>query len=84
MQPAIQICSYLLQKGFDVTLLGSPRWKQAVENAGMNFSSLVGLTKDESSGTVPNIPIDVMTMPLAPLLGEDSALRFAKLMVQSW
>ncbi|POS78116.1 glycosyltransferase [Diaporthe helianthi] len=84
MKPAIQICTYLVEHGFDVTLMGSPRWKQTVEMAGMNYSSLAGLVKDSDAVAVPNIPTSVMTMPLAPLLGEDFARRFAKLMVQSW
>jgi hypothetical protein len=84
MTPAIQICTYLVYQGFDVTLLGSPRWKESVEKAGMNFSSLVGVVEDSHSVPVQNIPTHIMNMPLAPLLGEDFRLRFAKLMVQSW
>lgn len=84
MQPAMQICTYLFSQGFDVTLLGSTRWKAAVENAGMHFSSLVGLAKAGDSENLPSIPTEVMTMPLAPLLGHDFAERFATLMVRSW
>ncbi|KAG8157916.1 hypothetical protein KVR01_012188 [Diaporthe batatas] len=84
MQPAIQICTYLVDQGFDVTLMGSPRWKQAVESSGMNFASLVGVVEDTTSNKVHNMPTDIMTMPLAPLLGADFALRFARLMVKSW
>lgn len=84
MRPAFQICTYLVDHGFDVTLMGSPVWEQAVENAGMKFSSLVGLVKDADSVAVPDIPTSVMTKPLAPLLGEDFTRRFSKLVVQSW
>ncbi|KAJ4417151.1 hypothetical protein N0V82_006351 [Gnomoniopsis sp. IMI 355080] len=43
MRPALQICSYLVSRGFDVTLLGSQRWKAAIEATGAYFGPIVGL-----------------------------------------
>lgn len=43
MRPALQICSYLVSRGFDVTLLGSRRWKAAIEATGAYFGPVIGL-----------------------------------------
>ncbi|KAJ4393543.1 hypothetical protein N0V93_002755 [Gnomoniopsis smithogilvyi] len=43
MRPALQICSYLVARGFDVTLLGSQRWKPTIEATGAYFGPVIGL-----------------------------------------
>lgn len=43
IRPALQICSHLVSRGFDVTLLGTPRWKHAIEAAGASYAPVIGL-----------------------------------------
>lgn len=43
MRPALQICSHLVRRGFDVTLLGSQTWKAAIEATGAFFGPIIGL-----------------------------------------
>lgn len=43
MRPALQICTYLIQRGFDVTVLGSSKWKSSIEAVGGHFSPIIGL-----------------------------------------
>lgn len=43
MRPALQICSYLVSRGFDVTLLGSQKWKSSIEAIGAHFGPVIGL-----------------------------------------
>lgn len=42
MRPALQICSHLVSRGFDVTLLGSQRWRSAIEAIGARFGPVIG------------------------------------------
>lgn len=42
MRPALQICSHLVSRGFDVTLLGSQRWKPAIEAIGAYSGPIIG------------------------------------------
>lgn len=42
MRPALQICSHLVSHGFDVTLLGSQKWKPAIEAIGAYFGPIIG------------------------------------------
>lgn len=43
MRPALQICAYLVERGFDVTILGSSRWQSSIEAIGGHFSPIIGL-----------------------------------------
>lgn len=43
MRPALQICSHLVTRGFDVTILGSTKWKPAIEAIGARFGPIIGL-----------------------------------------
>lgn len=43
MRPALQICAHLISQQFDVTILGTPRWKTAIESIGCHFSPVIGL-----------------------------------------
>ncbi|KAF6824036.1 UDP-glucuronosyl/UDP-glucosyltransferase [Colletotrichum musicola] len=51
MRPALQITSHLSSLGFDVTVLGTQRWRPAIEAAGAHFSPIIGLwaTLDDPS-----------------------------------
>lgn len=42
MRPALQICTHLVSRGFDVTVLGSKRWKPAIEAIGASFGPTFG------------------------------------------
>lgn len=84
MHPALQICTYLVEQGFDVTLLGGSRWKPMVEGMGMHFAPLLGLMAGGPVEKAPEFPAEIMTMPLGPLLAKSVGSRFVKLMICSW
>ncbi|CAI0644903.1 unnamed protein product [Colletotrichum noveboracense] len=43
MRPALQIVKRLITNGFDVTILGTQRWKSTIEATGGHFSPIIGL-----------------------------------------
>lgn len=43
MRPALQICAYLIERGFDVTILGSSKWQSSIQAIGGHFSPIIGL-----------------------------------------
>lgn len=43
MRPALQITSYLISRGFDITILGVPAWRDAIISAGAHFAPMIGL-----------------------------------------
>ncbi|KAK1531733.1 UDP-glucuronosyl/UDP-glucosyltransferase [Colletotrichum paranaense] len=45
MRPALQITKHLVSSGFDVTVLGTKRWKPIIEAVGAHFSPIIGLWK---------------------------------------
>ncbi|KAK0370185.1 UDP-glucuronosyl/UDP-glucosyltransferase [Colletotrichum limetticola] len=45
MRPALQITKHLISSGFDVTVLGTKRWKPTIEAVGAHFSPIIGLWK---------------------------------------
>lgn len=45
MRPALQITKHLISNGFDVTVLGTKRWKDTIEAVGAHFSPIIGLWK---------------------------------------
>ncbi|KAK1708873.1 hypothetical protein CaCOL14_007310 [Colletotrichum acutatum] len=45
MRPALQITKHLISSGFDVTVLGTKRWKPTIEAIGAHFSPIIGLWK---------------------------------------
>lgn len=51
MRPALQICKHLIDNGFDVTILGTKKWKATIEAARAKFSPIIGLwgTLDDPS-----------------------------------
>ncbi|OHF02942.1 UDP-glucuronosyl/UDP-glucosyltransferase [Colletotrichum orchidophilum] len=51
MRPALQITKHLVGSGFDVTVLGTKRWKTTIEAVGAHFSPIIGLwnTLDDPS-----------------------------------
>ncbi|OLN87484.1 4'-demethylrebeccamycin synthase 4 [Colletotrichum chlorophyti] len=45
MRPALQISQHLINVGFDVTILGTKKWKPVIEGIGAHFSPIIGLWK---------------------------------------
>lgn len=45
LKPALQISTYLVQRGFEVTIVGTPKWKLAIESTGASFSPVIGRWK---------------------------------------
>lgn len=43
MRPALQITSHLVARGFDITILGVPAWRDAIVAAGARFAPMLGL-----------------------------------------
>lgn len=43
MRPALQITSYLVSHGFNITIIGVPAWKDAIISAGAHFAPMIGL-----------------------------------------
>ncbi|KAK6221261.1 UDP-glucuronosyl UDP-glucosyltransferase [Colletotrichum tabaci] len=43
MRPALQIGKHLKDHGFDVTILGTKKWRATVQAAGAHFSPIIGL-----------------------------------------
>lgn len=84
MQPALQICSYLVEQGFDVTLLGGSRWERTVEERGMHFAPLLGPMAGGPTEKALELPSEIMTKPLGPMLAQAVGSRFARLMMCSW
>ncbi|KAK1622164.1 UDP-glucuronosyl/UDP-glucosyltransferase [Colletotrichum phormii] len=45
MRPALQITKHLINSGFDVTVLGTTRWKTTIQAVGAHVSPIIGLWK---------------------------------------
>lgn len=43
MRPALQITSHLVARGFDITIIGVPAWKDAIISAGAHYAPMIGL-----------------------------------------
>lgn len=43
MRPALQIASHLVARGFDITIIAVPPWKDAISSAGAHYAPMIGL-----------------------------------------
>lgn len=79
VNPALQICAYLLGQGFDVALLTGRDLHFPINGKLRYMAPDDNLVKPKLE-----IPKEWMTAPLGPLLGPEFSRRFPKAMSMEW
>lgn len=85
LHPALQICTHLASRGFDVTLTANASWENTITSARVHYAPMVGLCATLRSGeTPPEIYADIMALPRLQQLVLILGSSFVKLMVSAF
>lgn len=85
LHPALQICTHLAARGFDVTLTANASWEKAITAARVHYAPMVGLCATLRSGeTPPDAYAAIMALPRLQQLVLILGSSFVKLMVSAF
>lgn len=85
LHPALQICTHLASRGYDVTLTANASWEKAITSAQVHYAPMVGLCATLRSGeTPPDVYAAIMALPRLQQLVLILGSSFVKLMVSAF